>query len=380
MKIAINALSARVGSGPVFFNNLLPALAAQDTVNDYCVILGAWQIPLLPGIPERFEKRVISNVSQNFVARVLWEQFALPFYLRQWQIDVLYSSGNVTSLFAGCATVVIVSTANPFSSLQIEWTVPQRVKLSLIKLFSLLSAKSARRVIFRSENARELVCRKYALPLDKTAVIYHGWAPCGAEVDGPFPQFCEYILAVSALLPYKNLAVLMEAFDLLVKEHHFLGSLVVVGPILSQPYYERLLNLRGALAHGERIIFTGTASQAALSTVYRRARLCVCPSLEEMFGLPLVEAMGYGVPIAAADCRLAQDGKEYFNCFPELCGEAAEYFNPLSKESLCASMQRVLGDEQYREQLVACGFERIKRFSWDLAAKQTIVVFEELQQ
>ena len=380
MRIAINALSARVSSGPVFFNNFLPALAAHDTANDYCVIVGAWQATLLAEIPERFERRVISSVTQSFVARVFWEQCVLPFYLRQWQIDVLYSSGNITSLFAGCATVVVMTNSNPFSSLQIEWTAPQKAKLSLVRLFSLLSAKRASRVLFLSENSRELMCRKYPLPLDKTAVVYYGWAPFTARTDGYSPEFSAYVLTVSVPLPHKNIDTLMRAFDRLIEEHGFPGVLVVVGAIASRPYYERLLDLRKTLAYGARIIFTGSVSQDELAALYKRACLCVFPSLEETGGLPLMEAMGCGVPVAAADCRLAQGREDCFNPFREMCGEAVEYFNPFDTESICASMQRVLGDEQYQEQLVACGLERVKHFSWDSTARQTIAVFAELQQ
>ena len=380
MKIAISALSARVSSGLTFFHNFLPALAAQDTANEYCVILGAGQTALLEEIPERFEKRVISNLTQSVIARVFWEQCILPVYLRKWKIDVLYSSGNLTSLFAGCATVVVITNSNPFSSLPIEWTTQQKVKHSLVRLFSILSAKRASRIIFLSENSRALICRKFSLPLHKTKVVYYGWTPVNARANGQFPPYSEYVLTVSVLLPHKNLAVLMEAFDRLVEEYQFPGFLIVVGAILSKPYYERLLHLRRTLAHGERIIFMGTVSQEELVALYKRARLFMFPSLEETFGLPLVEAMGCGIPIAAADCRLAKDGKEYFTPFPELCGEAAEYFNPLDKESICASMQRLLCDEQYREYLVARGVERVKHFSWDLTARQTIAVFAELQQ
>lgn len=380
MRIAISALSARVSSGLTFFHNFLPALAAQDTANDYCVILGAWQTALSEEVPVRFEKRVVGNVTESFIARVLWEQFVLPFYLRKWKIDVLYSSGNITSLFAGCATVLVITNSNPFSSLPIEWTVPQKVKHRLVRLVSILSAKRASRVVFLSENSREVMCRKFSLPRHKTKVVSYGWTPFTAQADGQFPPYPEYVLTVSVLLPHKNIAVLMEAFDLLVAEQQFPGFLLVVGAILSRPYYERLLQLRGTLAHGERIIFMGTVSQEELVALYKRARLFVFPSLEETFGLPLVEAMGCGIPVAAADCRLAEESGDYFNPFREMCGEAVEYFNPFDTESMCASMQRVLGDEQYRGQLVVRGLERVRRFSWEWTARQTLAVFEELKQ
>ena len=379
MRVAINALSARVSSGPTFFNNLLPALAIRDTANEYCVILGAWQTALLTEIPERFEKRVMSGVTQNFAARVFWEQVVLPFYLRRWKIDVLYSLGNVTSIFAGCATVVVMTNSHPFSSLRLRWPVRHKVKHRLVRLFSTLSVKRASKAIFLSENSRELICRQFPLPPGKTTIVHCGWSPFDTAANGQSPKFSGYVLTVSVLLPHKNIERLMRAFDLLVEEHGFPGSLVVAGTIMSRVYYERLVNLRRTLAHGERIIFAGNINHAELALLYKHARLFVFPSVEETFGLPLLEAMGCGVPVAASDCTLAGVSGDCFNPFPEVCGEAADYFNPFDERSICRSMQRLLRDEKYREQLVARGFARVKRFSWDSAAEQTVSVFEELR-
>lgn len=380
MRIAINALSARVGSGPNFFNNFLPALAAHDESNQYCVILGESQITMLTAIPERFERRVIRNVPQSFVARALWEQLVLPFHLRRWKVDVLYSSGNVISLLAGCATVVVITNANPFSPLQLDWTRGEKLRNVLLRLFSTLSIKRANKAIFISENSRQIICKKLALPLNNTEVIYYGWSPFVGQADDDFPGFSDYVLTVSVVYPYKNIERLMRAYELLVERHGFPGSLVVAGAIWSKPYYVRLLEVHQTLAHGERIMFTGRVSQEKLASLYKHAHLFVLPSVEETFGIPLQEAMGCGVPIAAADCRLAEGKENCFSPFREVCRDAADYFNPFDEGSICESMHRLLCDGKYRDHLVACGLERIKRFSWDLTAEQTISVFEELKR
>ena len=380
MKIAINALSAQVGSALTFLNNFLPALAAHDTSNEYCVILGEWQTALLTEIPERFEKRAMSKAFQGMVPRFVWEQVVLPFHLHKWKVDVLYSFRNITSLFAGCATVVVITNSNPFSSLRVKWTAQESMRHKLVRLFGILSAAKASKVIFLSENSRDLICRKFSLPLKKTEVIYCGWSPFTAETEGYASEFSDYVLTVSALLPHKNIETLMGAFDLLVERYSFSGFLLVVGPIISRLYYDRLLRLRETLAHGDRIVFKGNVSQGELASLYKSARLFVLASLQETVGLPLQEAMGCGVAISAADCRLVEGKGDWFNPFREICGEAADYFNPFDRESICESMQRLLADEKYRAQLVACGLERIKRFSWDLTARQSISIFEELKQ
>lgn len=380
MRIAVNLLSSRSGSGLALNRHFLPALAAHDESNEYCVILGEEQYELSSVIPERFEKRIIRSWARSHAGTVLWEQLVLPFYLRRWEIDVLYSLGNKTTLLAGCNAVVVVTNATPFSHLRLKRSLEERARLFFLRRVSVLSAKKARKLIFISKNSRDLICQRLSLPLNKAEVIYYGWTPFQLDADGPPPDMREYVLTVSILWPYKNIERLMKAFDLMVQRHGFAGSLVVAGAVGSKTYHERLLRLRETLTWGDRIVFTGRLKSKEIASLYKQARLFVLPSVEETLGLPLQEAMGYGVPVATADCRLEHGADHCFNPFREICGEAADYFNPFDETSICESMHRVLSDSKYRDGLVSCGLERVKRFSWDLMAKQTIAVFETLKQ
>jgi glycosyltransferase involved in cell wall biosynthesis len=115
-----------------------------------------------------------------------------------------------------------------------------------------------------------------------------------------------------------------------------------------------------------------------LLPVYRGADLFVFPSLEETFGLPLLEAMGVGIPVVVSDWRLAPGGeRERVNVGPEICGEVAEYFDPTSPTSLVGTMQRVLMDHSRRVELARMGQIRAREFSWDKAATALIATFEE---
>ncbi|MBA3754604.1 MAG: glycosyltransferase, partial [Nitrospira sp.] len=296
MKIAINLLSSRGGSGLSLNKYFLPALAAHDDSNEYSVILGEEQNELSALIPQRFEKRIVRGLRRSSAARVVWEQLALPYHLHKWRIDVLYTLGNTTSLLATCKTVVVVTNATPFSLLRFDWKLSDRARRCFLRRLSVLSARKSTKLVFISENSRDLICRRLLLPLAKTEIIHYGWTPFEAHPDGHVPDPPVYVLTVAVLWPYKNIERLMKAFDLLVQRHGFSGFLVVAGPVGSKRYHERLLGLRDSLSHGNRVVFTGALPGGEIASLYRHARLFVLPSIEETLGLPLQEAMGCGIP------------------------------------------------------------------------------------
>jgi glycosyltransferase involved in cell wall biosynthesis len=147
---------------------------------------------------------------------------------------------------------------------------------------------------------------------------------------------------------------------------------------MSAQYARQLLAIRDHLACRERLHFLGRVPPEVLFPLYGGAELFVFPSLEETFGLPLVEAMGAGTPVIASDWRLAPGGEaERFNVGPEICGEAAEFFNPTDAASLVGAMHRVLTNSTRREVLARMGPVRASELSWDKAAASLLAIFEE---
>jgi glycosyltransferase involved in cell wall biosynthesis len=92
------------------------------------------------------------------------------------------------------------------------------------------------------------------------------------------------------------------------------------------------------------------------------------PSLDEGFGMPVLEAMAAGVPVLASN-RAA---------LPEVCGDAALLVDPEDVVALAAALERLMGDETLREELTARGLNRAKYFSWEKAAAQTWEVYQQL--
>jgi glycosyltransferase involved in cell wall biosynthesis len=102
-----------------------------------------------------------------------------------------------------------------------------------------------------------------------------------------------------------------------------------------------------------------------LLRLYKNASVFIYPSLYEGFGLPPLEAMGFGVPVAAA----------LSSSLPEVLGQACLYFNPKDTEETARTINKILKDEFLAESLVEKGFEQVKKYSWENCAKQTQMIY-----
>ena len=176
-----------------------------------------------------------------------------------------------------------------------------------------------------------------------------------------------YALYVGTIQPRKNLARLIQAYAHLLAQDDELGwDLVLAGNPgwLSQSLYD----LAQSLDVEERIHFVGYVPDEDLPALLRGATFFCYPSLFEGFGLPILEAQSYGVPVMTATN----------SSLPEVAGDAALFVDPTDIDSIADAMLRLSQDEALRQHLVEAGYINLKRFSWEKAAKETLAVFEEL--
>jgi len=170
----------------------------------------------------------------------------------------------------------------------------------------------------------------------------------------------EYILYVGNIKPHKNLKTLLEAFEIAKKKAGDM-HLTVVGkdfmPKLTGPY-------RG----NKQIRFINEVSHSTLWKIYRKAKMLVMPSLYEGFGLPPVEAMACGVPVACSNT----------GSLPEVVGDAAMLFEPMDSTALADILVNLWQDSGKRKKLIARGYERVKDFSWERCAEETARVYKEI--
>jgi glycosyltransferase involved in cell wall biosynthesis len=165
------------------------------------------------------------------------------------------------------------------------------------------------------------------------------------------------VLSLSAMRPHKNLAGLIDALALIPAERR---------PVAVLPGYEtpHVAELREhARRAGVDARFPGWLEAADVEGLFALSAAFVFPSLYEGFGLPLLEAMARGVPVASSDRA----------SLPEVAGDAAVLFDPSDPAAIAAAIEQVLTDP---EPWVTRGRERVEQFTWRRTAELTLASYE----
>lgn len=165
-----------------------------------------------------------------------------------------------------------------------------------------------------------------------------------------------YLLAVGSANPTKNMVRLERAFAQLSSAPD--ARLVIVGGANAQVFARSATH--PASTDARRLVRTGPLDDAPLKALYLHAQGLVFPSVYEGFGLPPLEAMSCACPVAAAHAA----------SIPEVCGDAALYFDPRSVDDIASALHRLLSDSHLRQQLAAAGPVQAARFTWQKSALQ----------
>ncbi len=166
------------------------------------------------------------------------------------------------------------------------------------------------------------------------------------------------LLSLSAKRPHKNLLALIGALARIPAERRPL----LVLPGYSTWHEAELRERAESLGLARDVRFEGWVSEAELEGLWELADAFVYPSLYEGFGLPVLEAMARGVPVACANT----------SSLPEVAGDAALLFDPGAEEEIAAMIECLLGDPALVERLRAKGLQRVRRFTWQHTARLTL--------
>lgn len=176
-----------------------------------------------------------------------------------------------------------------------------------------------------------------------------------------------YFLYVGNAYPHKNLEALLHAFSFFHQIHPEV-TLVLAGR--SDVFYDRLKQEVDEIdIPADRVKFMHSPTDAELHELYRHASLYLFPSRIEGFGLPPLEAMQEGIPVAAARA----------GSLPEILGDAAVYFHPDDIEEMVRVMEQTLTDETLRKELTKKGTQQIARYSWNSMGKAILSLYNTLE-
>jgi glycosyltransferase involved in cell wall biosynthesis len=292
---------------------------------------------------------------------LLTQMLHVPAAAARRRLDVLHSPANI-------GVLKTFRSVNVVTLLDLIWLHPETSALSdrerfTTRLVFTRCARAADRVLTISEATKRDLVATIGLDPERIDVTPLGVAVDEAErVDehelrsrlglGEAP----FVLVVAQKQPHKNLSSVIRALSELDPG----VNLVLAGA--PAPHQHELQALAAKLGVAERVRFVDWVSDDELRALYRTTRAFVLPSFIEGFGLPVLEAMRHGTPVACS--RLS--------ALPEVAGDAALLFDPHDQGSVTEAVRRLLNDEELRAELVRRGRERVSQFTWRRTAQLTL--------
>jgi glycosyltransferase involved in cell wall biosynthesis len=348
------------GGTEVYARSLVPRLPEAWPEAEWVVFCGRELGAEMRRAPWSDRLRVVTlGVSSHTrVRRVAAEQLALPGAVARARLDLIHSLASTTPLAAPATTVVTIHDV-------IYKRLPQTHAGVLARGMALLvpaAARRARRIIVSARAAGDDLETFLGVPRSKVDVVPLGPGVEPAVQPTPEAELRErlglgdrpLVLSVSAHRPHKNLERLIDAVRGL--------DATLVLPGYATTFDDELR----AHADGARVVLAGWVSDADLEGLYRAASCLAFPSLVEGFGLPVLEAMRRGLPVACSGT----------SALPELAGDAALLFDPESTGAIADAVGRLLADADLRRTLAQRGRERAALFSWERTARGVVETYK----
>jgi glycosyltransferase involved in cell wall biosynthesis len=364
MKIGIDCrLWNQTGVGR-YIRNLVEQLQILDNQNDYVLFMQS---------KDRQEFRAQSSKFKVVTADIRWhsveEQVIFPQILNKEKLDLMHFPYFSVPIFYNKPFIVTIHDLiiHHFGTGKAS-TLPKplyHLKRIGYTYVSLQAMKKAKKIIVPLNTVKEDLVKTLGVSKDRIVVTHEG-------VDKNFefkaeildPNIKKYFLYVGNAYPHKNLDRLIEAYVAFRKEGKNDAQLVLVG---KNDYFYKKLHERVALEHLDGVYFKHGIPDAELASLYEHAIALVSPSLMEGFGLPPLEAMAFGAPLLLSDIP----------AFKEVCENVAFYFDPRSVNDIKEKMKFMYNlGKQEKQEHGKKGFERMKDFSWEKMARQTLAVYE----
>jgi glycosyltransferase involved in cell wall biosynthesis len=299
------------------------------------------------------------------------QQWAIPRLLHRLRADLYHSPYYLMPYWPDLPVVVTVYDLIPllFPGVVSPWA------RLLFRWMTALALRVASHVIVISQATRRDLLAFYRLSPQKVTAIHlaadPGFHPLSCtrveRVRRKYALPEEYVLYLGINKPHKNLVRLIDAFSCITRHHTLRFALVIAGAWDSR-YLEPKERVK-ALGLENAIRFLGPVPEEDLPALYAGAVLFVFPSLYEGFGLPVLEAMACGVPVACSD----------ISSLLEVCGDAVLYFDPGDVESIAEVLCSAMTNPDLRATLQERGLTRTAQFSWEQTARETLDLYRRIR-
>jgi|Deesub1362A_J573_1020465.scaffolds.fasta_scaffold00077_14 glycosyltransferase involved in cell wall biosynthesis len=377
MRIGISTMSLNpvlLGGVRVYMKNLIKSLEKVDRENEYFVFIknGEKEFDFIKA--KNFKKVVLYDQRTSFLNRYI-NYFSAREKIKRCRLDVIHCLNNGIDL-----PVCDVPTVITVHDLQHEYYPEFFTKEELEKRRKSYqhSAERASRIIAISEYVKSTIIDKFKVDANKIDIVYHACFIGRDSVEkselrnnmSKYNISGKLIYYPSATHFHKNHLRLLEAFNLMRKKYKTANNYMLLftgAPKNAEAEIEKTIekfNLKNFVYKLGYIPFE------EIPYFYINSAIVVFPSLYEGFGMPLVEAMTFGCPVACSNTT----------SLPEIANDAAVFFDPYNVEDICDKMYAVLTDKALREELISKGKKRAEYFSWEKTAVETIKTYRKVYE
>jgi glycosyltransferase involved in cell wall biosynthesis len=371
MKIGIDARIYGPGFTGIgrYVSELVSNLLKIDSENEYVVFMNSPEYESFTPSAKNVKKVLVNARHYSFA-----EQFRFSKLLKKEKVDVMhFTHFNAPIFYKGASIVTIHDLTLHFYPGKKMTSFYRRLAYQLV-IRSV--TKRAKKIIAVSENTKNDLAKILKIPADKATVIYEGVDEsfneaadenAKKEIAKKYGIIKPFLLYTGVWRSHKNLVNLIKAFSYLKKNADFDGQIVITGK--EDPLYVEIRSTIKDLGLESDIVFTGMVPDSDLPVLYSAAKIYVFPSLYEGFGLPPLEAMACGTPVAASKAA----------CIPEVCGQDnAVFFDPYDPVDMSDAILKIWLNEELRQKLIANGRARVKEFSWKKMAKDILEIYKSV--
>lgn len=356
MHIVIDARIMNSSTG-TYVKKLVHYLQEIDTVNNYTILLPTKDFEYFTPSSSNFKVKPADFKNYSFA-----EQTTFKTYLESLKPDLVhFCMPQQPVLFKGkhVTTVHDLTLLNTYNSDK-NWFIFHAKQLVGRYVFKKIG-KTSSHIITPTQYVKDDYVRFANIPKSKVTVTYEA-ADIFVDKVTPYKHpFKQFLLYVGQQSDYKNIQKLGDAHQKLLKKYPDLGLILVGNKTPSH-----LKNESYFISKGYRnILFTGFLDDENRDWLFANCAAYVFPSLMEGFGLPALEAMGYGAPVASSNAT----------CLPEVYGDAAHYFDPKNTDDMARAIDDILSNDTLRKDLIERGRLQVEKYSWRVMAEQTHRVY-----
>lgn len=373
-KIGIDARLYNESGIGRYIRNLLKWLQVADKENEYFVFLRK----------NEYESLKFSDNFHKVLCDIAWyglgEQIKLPGLLNKFNLDLVhFPHFNVPILYRKKFIVTIHDLIHQHFAMKratthgnIEHAIKQFGYNTIFKSAIIRSEK----IFVPSEFVKQLLISDWKVKKDKVLVTPEAvdeeivniskkiTKSKSLEIVRKMGVEFPYIFYLGNAHPHKNLERLISVFHKLNQKYQQL-HLVLSGH--NHYFWERIKKESQSRGLDRNVIFTGYITDEQAVSLYKNAVCYVLPSLEEGFGIPLLEAMACGCPVVSANS----------GSLPEIGKGACLYFNPRDENDIYTKVEQVLNSEKIRLELIKKGNLLYKEFDWMKLSKQTLEAYNQ---